>query len=284
MGAGSPSEPPYSSVRSPATIEVFLHVLPVFGPLLGVSRAALRDLCADVVVERLEEFEDALFQMIRKIRDPRYRLAATIAYPRPTLCRFTAQRVASDLAGRYPVVEAVHVFRLYLAPFAEPFLDRAGPHQPVCRLDLDDDESETHRRFATLAEHTGRDADKAFERAEAAKYEVFEGAFLSRFDAVFLSGGADPDRLARRHPDACFIEVPNAVRLPSPVHPPVVAHEPANILFVGTMNYPPNEDAARFFCNEVLPLIRERRTKPIQVEIAGRSPTKAVRASACYPT
>src|SRR4051794_30639483 len=120
-----------------------LHVLPVFGPVAGTDGGPLRELYAKVSVEPLEAHEDPRFRMICKIRDPRHRLAALIAYPNPIPCRYATARTVADVAARYPSVDAVHVFRLYLAPFAKPFLDRFEGSRPVCRLDLDDYESLT---------------------------------------------------------------------------------------------------------------------------------------------
>src|SRR5262249_21774112 len=56
------------------------------------------------------------------------------------------------------------------------------------------------------------------------------------------------------------------------------ASEP-RLVFTGSMDWLPNEDAMRFFCHEVLPLIRaeEPRTR---LAIVGRTPTAAVRALA----
>jgi polysaccharide biosynthesis protein PslH len=50
-------------------------------------------------------------------------------------------------------------------------------------------------------------------------------------------------------------------------------------VFTGSMDWLPNEDAMRFFCQDVLPLIRaeEPRTR---LSIVGRTPTPAVRALA----
>lgn len=261
---------------------VFLHVLPVFGRVHAGTVWPLAALYADAAIEPLEHLEDPLFRMVRGLRDVRHRLAAAIAYPRPQLCRFEAARLAEELADRYPAIEVVHVFRLYLAPFAAPFLERKGDTRPVCRLDLDDDEVETHARFAELARRGGREAEGRFEQAEAAKYGDLEQAFLSRFDAVFLAGEQGRARLAARVPGSAFHEAPNAVPLPAFI-PARRADGPQTILFLATLNYAPNEDAARFFCKAVLPLIRARRKEPIRFLISGRSPGPTVWALAAMP-
>jgi glycosyltransferase involved in cell wall biosynthesis len=61
--------------------------------------------------------------------------------------------------------------------------------------------------------------------------------------------------------------------------PETAAVSEPRLVFTGSMDWLPNEDAMRFFCHDVLPLIRveEPRTR---LSIVGRAPTAAVRALA----
>ena len=52
-----------------------------------------------------------------------------------------------------------------------------------------------------------------------------------------------------------------------------------NFVFTGTMDYPPNVDAVRWFATEILPLIR-RRAPAAQFHVVGSSPAPEVRALA----
>jgi len=53
-------------------------------------------------------------------------------------------------------------------------------------------------------------------------------------------------------------------------------------LFLGTMNYPPNSDAAVYFARDILPLVRK--TEPdLKFVIAGRDPDRQVRELATIP-
>ncbi len=56
------------------------------------------------------------------------------------------------------------------------------------------------------------------------------------------------------------------------------ASEP-RLVFAGSMDWLPNEDAMRFFCHDVLPLIRAEEPRA-RLSIVGRTPTAAVRALA----
>ena len=69
---------------------------------------------------------------------------------------------------------------------------------------------------------------------------------------------------------------------PAGPYPPVYDTDVPNYVFTGTMNYPPNADAAIWFAAEVLPLIH-RHLPDAQFHIVGHSPNDAVRALARRP-
>jgi glycosyltransferase involved in cell wall biosynthesis len=60
------------------------------------------------------------------------------------------------------------------------------------------------------------------------------------------------------------------------------AVDPHRLVFTGSMDWLPNEDAMLYFCREILPRIR--RVEPgVTVSIVGRAPTPAVRRLAADP-
>jgi glycosyltransferase involved in cell wall biosynthesis len=69
------------------------------------------------------------------------------------------------------------------------------------------------------------------------------------------------------------VEIPEAqeTQLPSEIE----ALQPY-ALFLGTMDYLPNVDAAEYFANDILPLARERRPE-LAFVVAGRNPSRRVR-------
>jgi glycosyltransferase involved in cell wall biosynthesis len=272
---------------------ILLHVVPVFAASADpISSPCVAETCADAAVQPVWGREDPLYRMVAGIGEPRLRLAALAGYPRPRPCRFATAEAVAELRTRYAgrALDAVHVFRLYLAPFASPFLDaEAGARRPVCRLDLDDLESRTAQRLAELHAANGDEARAYLERAEAAKYERLEDAWLPRFDAVYTAGGADRAALAGRYgPQGRFVHAPNAVRVPAEAPPPVARRDatgPFTLVFVGTLNYYPNEDAALLLCRDVLPLLRERAggRREVRLVIAGALPSPPVRTLAGVP-
>lgn len=242
----------------------------------GEAGEAVRRWCARILVHQAGRHVDPLFQLIAGVRDPGEQLTALLAYPRPSLGRFATSasvREAAELAAG-PDYRVVHVLRLYLAPFAEPYLaERAG--RPVCRLDLDDHEPTTRRRIAGLLRQNGDEQAALVQEWEASRYEALGAAMLPRFDRVYLAAGADRDLVAARHPGADVRVLENVVRLP--VRPAGPADEPFTFLFVGNFGYYPNDDAARYFCAKVLPLLRAGAPSPFRVRFVGASPPAAVR-------
>jgi sugar transferase (PEP-CTERM/EpsH1 system associated) len=105
----------------------------------------------------------------------------------------------------------------------------------------------------------------------------FEGRTLARFDGVLAVSDADRDTFARLYPGA--IREPVQV-IPTGVDtgfftPAASSPSSRSLVFTGSMDWLPNEDAMLFFCREVLPLIR-REEPDATVSIVGRAPTPAV--------
>ncbi len=215
---------------------------------------------------------DPLFALIARVRDPEARARAELAYRKPYLSRFCTGDSARSLFewSSGVRISAVHVMRLYLAPLALPFLRASSESRPFCVLDLDDDDARTYRRLMRLHEDSGDPRAAAVAAAEADKFDALAGQYLRAFGRVLVSSDDDARRLAARFPDAHFAVVPNACR-------PLDRgrrHEPSDrgslrLLFVGTLGYFPNVDAALFLCREVLPALRHLTDREIRIDLAG---------------
>lgn len=102
--------------------------------------------------------------------------------------------------------------------------------------------------------------------------------YARRFDKCVVVSESDRSTLQQAGPDLDIAVVPNGVDtqahllLPDPPAAPT-------LLFVGSMNYPPNADGAIFFCQEVFPLIKQR-VPDAKLLIVGQKPGRAVQALA----
>ena len=225
---------------------------------------------------------DPHFALIAGLDDIEIRDAALVAYPRPFLCRHSTGRAvarATALFGAEPYA-ALHVLRLYMAPFAAPFLDRESP--PVAVLDLDEVESHSHRRLADLCRLDGDGDGAARMDAEAEKFAAFEAEWLGRFDRVLCSAETERDRLGDAVAPSAGTVVPNALAAQ-----PAVADDGAGagdrFLFVGSMGFAPNADAARYFCAEVWPAVSAGLGESARLTIVGSHPPALVRNLAARP-
>jgi glycosyltransferase involved in cell wall biosynthesis len=104
----------------------------------------------------------------------------------------------------------------------------------------------------------------------------YEADALKRFDGVLAVSDADRETFARLYP--------GQVRGPVHVVPTGVdteyfapAPDPASreLVFTGSMDWLPNEDAMLYFCREILPLVRKAEPE-VRLTIVGRAPTPAV--------
>ena len=76
----------------------------------------------------------------------------------------------------------------------------------------------------------------------------------ARFDHCLVVSPAERDLLHREDPSLPITVVENGVDARQ--RPPLDEAEAGNaLLFVGVMGYEPNEDAARYFCGRILPLV-----------------------------
>jgi glycosyltransferase involved in cell wall biosynthesis len=265
---------------------VHLLVIPVhrpFGPPETAPEIISR-WSASIAILGLRDHEHPLFRLIARAGNPRERLAGYRAYPRPALCRFATPRAVDNVVRAFPGVTflAVHVFRLYLAPFVAPYLSGRRGSRPVCTLDLDDHESRTARRVAALYEAAGDEIQAAIERLEADKYAVLERELLPRFDHVYLCSEVDRVAVARQCGPGNLTVLPNGVRIPARL-PEKRPGRRFTLLFVGNFGYYPNDDAATFFCAEVLPRLRAVARRAVRVMLVGTSPSRRVRALAAVP-
>ncbi len=116
--------------------------------------------------------------------------------------------------------------------------------------------------------------ERAISVAELLKMPHFERRVCAPFSACLATTAGD---LRVLEADGCratsFEVLPNGVDVPSRRN---TAAEPDSLLFVGTMHYPPNVDAATWFARRILPLVRARRPGTL-LHLVGAGPNRAVR-------
>jgi sugar transferase (PEP-CTERM/EpsH1 system associated) len=105
----------------------------------------------------------------------------------------------------------------------------------------------------------------------------YEGRTLTRFDGILTVSEADRQMFARCYPatrTTPMYIVPTGVDTEY-FRPSGTSSRAADLVFTGSMDWLPNQDAMRYFCRHVLPLVRADEPG-VRLTIVGRSPTPAV--------
>jgi glycosyltransferase involved in cell wall biosynthesis len=96
----------------------------------------------------------------------------------------------------------------------------------------------------------------------------WEAKWATRFDHVVTVSQSDKDALQAMGAVVPISVVPNGIKTASAALPRA---DGKNILFVGNLRYPPNQDAARFLVADILPILRGQ-DAGITLTIAGFDP------------
>ena len=108
------------------------------------------------------------------------------------------------------------------------------------------------------------------------KMRAFERAACRRFDQVIAVSREDSQMIEREYGVASVKDVPTGVDTeyfrPLKTENDELASEPHNLIFTGSMDWLPNEDAIKYFIAEIMPLVK-RRVPDVTLTVVGRNPS-----------
>lgn len=162
---------------------------------------------------------------------------------------------------------AVHIDHLQMAQFVEFDSDY------FTVLDQHNVEHVIIRRIADTAENP---AVRFFARREWPRLRDYELMACRRSGLVLTVSEEDRSELCRLEPSLENVHaVPIGIDFErySNVQP---AYGSPNVLFTGTMYWPPNVDCVQYFCRDILPLVRQR-VPECTFTIAGHKPSEPVK-------
>jgi glycosyltransferase involved in cell wall biosynthesis len=110
------------------------------------------------------------------------------------------------------------------------------------------------------------------------KLRAREAAACRDADLTIAVSEHDRDRLAALAPCAAITWIPTGVDI-NYFNPAMNCERPNHMVFSGSMDWHPNEDAVGYFMNEILPLVRAE-VPDASFTIVGRNPTEQVRQAA----
>ncbi|MBL8012460.1 MAG: glycosyltransferase [Candidatus Omnitrophica bacterium] len=162
---------------------------------------------------------------------------------------------------------AVHVDHLHMAHYLNIFKNIP------CMIDEHNVEYKILQRCASVEKSFPK---KLAYQAQSRKMNRFEAAMTQQFSCVFtcstddrillnkITNGLVPIYVVPNGVDTGFFQSSDA--------------EPSEdaLVFTGSMDWLPNDDAITYFCNEILPLIWKR-NPAIKLYVVGKSPSSAVK-------
>jgi polysaccharide biosynthesis protein PslH len=134
-----------------------------------------------------------------------------------------------------------------------------------------------HLIWRRLARIETRPWRRALLEIEWRKMRRAEARACRRVRLTLAVSGEDRERLAEAAPGARVAAIPTGVDLDY-FHPNGIAERAASLVFVGSMDWYPNEDGVLHFLEAVLPRVR-RAAPGATLTVVGRSPSARVRAA-----
>lgn len=226
------------------------------GPTVAESVAALQAFCGSVRICTMP-FERSAF---RRALAKGLGVLAPFPYDRVWLHSPALHRNAAALAADAPMA-LLHVDTIGLMPYARHF-----PRVPVV-LNHHNVES------ALTARRASREASRwraLLLLREARKQERAERQICPRVNANLVVSALDRQRLLETAPGSSVYVVENGVDASYFAPAPDPGPE-GGLVFVGTLGWYANRDAARFLVSEVLPALNAR-GQPRRLTLVGRDP------------
>ncbi|TFH00123.1 MAG: glycosyltransferase [Calditrichales bacterium] len=160
----------------------------------------------------------------------------------------------------------IHVFRLYMIPLLEPYLnDFKGSVQ----IDLDDIESVTRNGIAKLYRQNGQEEKALKIESQAEFYREKESQELDRFNRIFVCSPEDQAFIRSKYPYPHVDVLPNVIQIPEPEDDKEKHSSPFRFLICGNFNYYPNTDGLFHFIKDILPIVSESGPKKFQIDVVG---------------
>jgi sugar transferase (PEP-CTERM/EpsH1 system associated) len=199
--------------------------------------------------------------------------AKHLASPLPYACGKYRSRAFAD---RLRDLLHTRTFDLIVCDFLFPAVNLPATLPCPAVIFTHNVESEIWRRHAEIKTNA---VSRLLYRMQYKRMLRYERRTLARFDGVLAVSEADSRTFQRLYPDAIHGPIPIVTTgVDTEYCTPAACPSPAasrSIVFTGSMDWLPNEDAMVFFCRDVLPLIRLDEPD-VTLAIVGRAPTPAV--------
>jgi glycosyltransferase involved in cell wall biosynthesis len=224
------------------------------------------------VADQAEPLRRHLRSTVRRLLNPSPKLLST--WP----VDYVMHRLSQLRAERF---DYVLVSRIRLMPLWRAMQSQLGVTAANKVLDLDDIESRSQALQVRMlgVPHLGR-MGFVLEWLEAKKLAKEEARAFREMQRVLLCSSEDRKMLGQRFGMDQIAVIPNTIRVPAQLPMPALK-QPLQLLFVGTLNYAPNENAVKWLVEEIMPAIRGRLGQDMaELTVIGRGPTGWMKDSA----
>jgi polysaccharide biosynthesis protein PslH len=225
-------------------------------------------------------FKQIIMEPLHRGRSPVDLMRGLIGKLPATVLKYTTDGMSKRLHQllQSETFDVIQIEGVHLAGYWDILKSARG--RPRIISDWHNIESELMTRFALNAKNP---AIKFYAEATARKLRALEAMLLAEGDSVLVVSARERQALLARAPGASVHVIENGVdtahyaNLGSPT-----ALEKPNVIFVGSMDYHANIDAAIWFATELWPTIRSDHPT-LEFKIVGRAPPKTVQALATLP-
>ena len=197
-------------------------------------------------------------------------------------------RLAANLLSNLPYIVTSHYSELFKTEFAKQ-VDKLNPDLILCEwtpyakfaedlkniprvVSAHNVESRIWRRYHETEKNP---AKKWYIARQVEKLERFEKEIFATFEGIAVSQ-SDACEIQQLCPEARVEVVDNGVDLEYFNHQQQKLDENA-LVFVGSMDWRPNQDAVTYFVKEIFPLIRQKKPEAHAIFV-GRKPPEFIRA------
>jgi len=166
--------------------------------------------------------------------------------------------------------DVIHVETMGMLPFALAI----KAHVPRIRVVLDLPDVASHFNARLLKPSVWLTPSGIQGLIDFARLSALEHRLMPQVDAIVTCSHVDARRLRTKTRPSQLRVLPNCTTTALASFAPSRGHE---LVFVGTMSYPPNEEGVLFFCDHVLPAIRSH-VPDVTLTIVGKTPSTAIRS------
>jgi len=200
------------------------------------------------------------------------RAARSIGGRRPFIVSEYARRemsLALERIVREEQIDVIHAHFLHVAQYA------GWKGRAAFVYDAHNLEHILWKRFARVQSNP---VMRTFSRLQLPKFVEWQRRVARQSDAVVTLSDVDRDEFLRIAPGTDVTTVPNGADVEY-FHPLDIPEEEHSIIYFANFGWPPQDDAAVYFCNEIFPSVRAK-YNDAHLYLVGKTPPEKVRTLA----